>query len=167
MTPNFEINVILSLKLVTNPFPYVRKFTFAILKNSYWNYASISINYENTELILPLSLLSNPTQVLAQQNPPKIWKRILIGVRSEALKWPMMGVKWPLDDRLDLESRVANSTQCWKCTFNEARKDFAEILCTIYIRDFQLNCVIRPTDPNRQQLRFRIQKYAIKTACFI
>ena len=72
MTPNFEINVILSLKLVTNPFPYVRKFTFAILKNSYWNYASISINYENTELILPLSLLSNPTQVLAQQNPPKI-----------------------------------------------------------------------------------------------
>ena len=26
MTPNFEINAILSLKLVTNPFPYVRKF---------------------------------------------------------------------------------------------------------------------------------------------
>ena len=116
MTPNFEINVILSLKLVTNPFPYVRKFTFAILKNSYWNYASISINYENTELILPLSLLSNPTQVLAQQNPPKIWRRILMGVQSEALMWPMVGLKWPLYDRLGLEPRVANSTQCWKCT---------------------------------------------------
>lgn len=123
MTPNFEISVILSLKLMTN-ISIRQEISFLDIK-IFLLELCIQFHNENTELILPLSLLSNQAQVLVQQNPPMIWKypsnrfENRLKAAYVELQWlmlgskePMVWTKWPLyncENRARIEFMIFNN----------------------------------------------------------